>query len=118
MDNTNGSSSSDVEMENGHTTNGCYKNGNSTLNDSIDGDEEMGIFFKGSQYIYKKVLIIICIILDVDTSPGCNTNKNSSKSGVERMLEFGRELFQMSQRLEKENGVNETNQKMLEVILF
>lgn len=33
------------------------------------------------------------------------------------MLEFGRELFQMSQRLEKEQGVNETNQKMLEVIL-
>lgn len=44
MDNTNGSSSSDIEMENGHTTNGCYKNGNSTLNDSIDGDEEMGIY--------------------------------------------------------------------------
>lgn len=54
MDNTNGSSSSDVEMENGHTTNGCYKNGNSTLNDSIDGDEEMGIFFKGNQFFYKK----------------------------------------------------------------
>lgn len=31
------------------------------------------------------------------------------------MLEFGRELFQMSQRLEKENGENETNRKMLEV---
>lgn len=31
------------------------------------------------------------------------------------MLEFGRELFQMSQRLEKENGANETNRKMLEV---
>lgn len=39
---------------------------------------------------------------------------NNSKSGVERMLEFGRELFQMSQRLEKENGPNEANQKMLE----
>lgn len=31
------------------------------------------------------------------------------------MLEFGRELSQMSQRLEKENGANETNRKMLEV---
>lgn len=31
------------------------------------------------------------------------------------MLEFGRELFQISQRLEKENGANETNRKMLEV---
>lgn len=31
------------------------------------------------------------------------------------MLEFGRELFQLSQRLEKDQGVNEANQKMLEV---
>lgn len=38
-----------------------------------------------------------------------------SKSGVERMLEFGRDLFQMSQRLEKDQGPNEENQKMLEV---
>lgn len=41
-----------------------------------------------------------------------------SKSGVERMLEFGRDLFQMSQRLEKDQGPNEANQKMLEVIIF
>ncbi|XP_063699691.1 ran-binding protein 9 isoform X2 [Culicoides brevitarsis] len=89
MDNTNGSNS-DVEMENGHT-NG-FKNGNSNnIHDICDGDEEM----------------------DVDGSPGC-IKSSSNKSGVERMLEFGRELFQMSQRLEKENGVNETNQKTLE----
>lgn len=31
------------------------------------------------------------------------------------MLEFGRELSQMSQRLEKEHGTNETNRRMLEV---
>lgn len=43
------------------------------------------------------------------------TSKRSTKSGVERMLEFGRELFQLSQRLEKDQGVNEANQKMLEV---
>lgn len=42
-------------------------------------------------------------------------SSKSIKSGIERMLEFGRELFQMSQRLEKENGVSEKNQKMLEV---
>lgn len=56
------------------------------------------------------LLVFICSI-DVDPIP----NRKSSKSGVERMLEFGRELFQMSQRLEKENGANETNRKMLEV---
>lgn len=49
---------------------------------------------------------------DVDPVP---SSKKSSKSGVERMLEFGRELFQLSQRLEIEQGTNETNQKMLEV---
>lgn len=31
------------------------------------------------------------------------------------MLEFGRELLKLSQRLEQDNGINETNQKMLEV---
>lgn len=50
--------------------------------------------------------------VDVDPTP----NRKSGKSGVERMLEFGRELFQLSQRLEKEHGANEINQKMLEVI--
>lgn len=51
---------------------------------------------------------------DVDSSP----NRKTAKSGVERMLEFGRELFQMSQRLQTTNGTDESNQKMLEVILF
>lgn len=51
-------------------------------------------------------------VADVDPVP---SSKKSSKSGVERMLEFGRELFQLSQRLEIEQGTNETNQKMLEV---
>lgn len=31
------------------------------------------------------------------------------------MLEFGRELLQLSHRLEQDSGINETNQKMLEV---
>lgn len=48
---------------------------------------------------------------DVDPVP----NRKSSKSGVERMLEFGKELYQMSQQLEKEKGENEVNRKMLEV---
>lgn len=49
--------------------------------------------------------------LDIATA---NSNK-LVKSGIERMLEFGRELFQMSQRLEKENGIDGRNSKMLEV---
>lgn len=31
------------------------------------------------------------------------------------MLEFGKELFLLSQRLEQDSGINENNQKMLEV---
>lgn len=71
-------------------TGNSYKNGNTEniICETIDTDEDM----------------------EIDSSP----NRKTSKSGVERMLEFGRDLFQMSQRLEKENGANETNQKMLE----
>lgn len=57
------------------------------------------------------MLFHLLFAAEVDPLP----NRKSSKSGVERMLEFGRELFQMSQRLEKENGANETNRRMLEV---
>lgn len=53
--------------------------------------------------------------VDIDETAN---KKASSKSGVERMLEFGRELFQLSQRLEQDSGINETNQKMLEVGQF
>lgn len=49
-----------------------------------------------------------------ETNSGSNKT-TASKSGVYRILEFGRELFEMSQRLEKENGPNENNQRMLEV---
>lgn len=41
----NSSSGSDIEMENGHSQNGRYKNGdsnNDVLNDPIDCDEDMG----------------------------------------------------------------------------
>lgn len=55
--------------------------------------------------------------MDVDISP--LTNK-SIKSGIERMLELGRELLQMSLRLEKKyQNINDDmiaqNRKMMEV---
>lgn len=102
--------SNDIEMENGHTNNvnnsNGYKNGtsNSNLNDSLEDDDEDDEEARDED-------------MDVDSSlsPNCKSiNTAAGRSGVERMLEFGRELFQMSQRLEKEQGVNETNQKMLE----
>uniref|UniRef100_A0A1Q3F736 Protein in spla and the ryanodine receptor n=1 Tax=Culex tarsalis TaxID=7177 RepID=A0A1Q3F736_CULTA len=109
--------SNDVEMENGHTNNAAvnsssngYKNGNSTvLNDSLDDDDddEEEEVVDGTRDEEMDV--------DSSLSPNCKSaSALAARSGVERMLEFGRELFQMSQRLEKEQGVNETNQKMLE----
>lgn len=57
---------------------------------------------------------VLFVNVDVDPVP----NRKTSSKGVERMLEFGRELFQLGQRLEKDNEANETNQKMLEVIMM
>nr|CAD7568661.1 unnamed protein product [Timema californicum] len=37
-----------------------------------------------------------------------------SKSAVERMLEFGRELYNMSVHLRQEQGKSENNKKMLQ----
>uniref|UniRef100_A0A182QSV9 Ran-binding protein 9 n=1 Tax=Anopheles farauti TaxID=69004 RepID=A0A182QSV9_9DIPT len=103
--------SNDVEMENGHSNNSAtngYKNGTAnrttnTTTESVEEEEEDVDTGRDED-------------MDVDSSlsPNCKSNSATAKSGVERMLEFGRELFQMSQRLEKEHGVNETNQKMLE----
>lgn len=55
--------------------------------------------------------------MEVDVSPISN---KSIKSGIERMLELGRELLQMSLRLEKKyQNVNDEiiaeNRKMMEV---
>lgn len=55
--------------------------------------------------------------MDVDVSP---MSSKSIKSGIERMLELGRELLQMSLRLEKKyQNVNDEyvaqNRKMMEV---
>lgn len=97
-----------------------HKNGTSDNiinHSSLDTDEDMGMFIilmlspSICEIEWSKTAEILFDCLDVDPVP----NRKSSKSGVERMLEFGRELFQMSQRLEKENGANETNRRMLEV---
>ncbi|KAM7345591.1 ran-binding protein M isoform 3-T3 [Cochliomyia hominivorax] len=81
----------DVEMENNsHTTNGnICKNGNTNnFNDSIDADEEM----------------------DVDVSPSVRKYSH----GIERILEFGKDLSQMGQQLEKENKMTDEERQMLE----
>uniref|UniRef100_A0A2M3Z038 Putative ran-binding protein n=1 Tax=Anopheles braziliensis TaxID=58242 RepID=A0A2M3Z038_9DIPT len=121
--------SNDVEMENGHSnntstaTNG-YKNGTTTarttnsVSGGTPGAPSVGV--DEDDVLEETDDVGRDEDMDVDSSlsPNCKstntTNATAAKSGVERMLEFGRELFQMSQRLEKEHGVNETNQKMLE----
>ncbi|XP_073847976.1 ran-binding protein M isoform X2 [Musca autumnalis] len=81
----------DVEMDNnGHTTNGnICKNGNTNnFNESIDADEEM----------------------DVDVSPSVRKYSH----GIERILEFGKDLSQMGQQLEKESKMTDEERQMLE----
>lgn len=57
--------------------------------------------------------------MEIDTTPTANNNK-AIKTGIERMIELGRELLQMSNRLEKKYAnVNDEiiaqNRKMMEV---
>ncbi|XP_018909069.1 ran-binding protein 9 isoform X2 [Bemisia tabaci] len=60
-------------------------------------------------------------MMEVDT-PNAGNGVNSckkqlcggSKPAIERMLEFGRELYNMSLQLRQEQGRNETNKKMLQ----
>uniref|UniRef100_A0A1Y1NM04 Ran-binding protein 9 n=2 Tax=Photinus pyralis TaxID=7054 RepID=A0A1Y1NM04_PHOPY len=101
---------SDVEMDtaeeiqNGHADNSCngklitnssngYQNGNGhsniCSNDRFEEEDEED--------------------MDVDTAL-----RKSCKPAVERILEFGRELYSMSQRLKVEQGSSEHNEKMLE----
>ncbi|XP_029409237.2 ran-binding proteins 9/10 homolog isoform X2 [Bactrocera dorsalis] len=79
----------DVEMElNMHTNGNSCKNGSSNFNSSLDVDEEM----------------------DIDVSPSAQKYSH----GIERILEFGKELSQMGQQLEKENKLNDEDRQMLE----
>ncbi|KAJ8912849.1 hypothetical protein NQ315_007981, partial [Exocentrus adspersus] len=103
---------SDVEMDisdevqNGHgdtcmngrngSTNNCYQNGNS----------------HGNNITHE--LKICCDNEDEDMDVDVPCRKISSKPAVERILEFGRELYSMSQRLNIDKNSNELNQKMLE----
>ncbi|KAL5290178.1 RANBP10 family protein [Megaselia abdita] len=85
----------DVEMESVNNGNGHVANGNFNKNgfsdnyvNTIDLDEEM----------------------DIDLAH--SSKKNGS--GFERILEFGRELSQMGQQLEKESKMSEQDRQMLE----
>lgn len=55
---------------------------------------------------------------DVDPPVGKRQLCGGSKPAIERMLEFGRELYNMSLHLRQEQGNNEANKKMLQVITF
>lgn len=57
----------------------------------------------------------VYLFADVDV-PVCR--KSCSKPAVERILEFGRELYSMSQRLKTDKNTRQHNQQMLEVRLF
>lgn len=60
------------------------------------------------------------MIIEIDQPEYLQTTKKvcgGSKPGIEKMLEFGRELFLLSLQLRQELGKNETNKKMLQVCI-
>lgn len=78
-----------------------------------------GLFHKKDKTIFIDNLNDSLDDMDVDVSP---LSAKSIKSGIDRMLELGRELSQMSLRLEKKyQNVNDEivaqNRKMMEVNL-
>lgn len=122
---------SDIEMEtqddvhnghgdscNGKNSNG-YQNGNShnptelpqEISICDNEDEDMGK--KQVWKCPKSSFTVYMYVTDVDVVPV--SRKNYAKPAVERILEFGRELYSMSQRLNVDKISSEHNQKMLEV---
>ncbi|KAF5300897.1 hypothetical protein FQR65_LT09060 [Abscondita terminalis] len=93
------------EIQNGHNDNSCngkivtnssngYQNGNGHSNNICSND---------------------CFEEDDDDDMDVDVAlRKSCKPAVERILEFGRELYSMNQRLKMEQGSSEHNEKMLE----
>lgn len=113
---------SDVEMETQEEVhNSCngkngssngYQNGNShtICEDGYeDEDDDMGETNEKWEFCCD---CVCCCSLDVDV-PVCR--KSCGKPAVERILEFGRELHSMNQRLKLEQNFSENNEKMLTV---
>lgn len=55
---------------------------------------------------------------DVDTPSGKRQLCGGSQAAIEKMLLFGRDLQSMSQRLKREYGKSESNNKSLQVGIF
>ncbi|XP_047000960.1 ran-binding protein 9 [Schistocerca americana] len=92
----------DIDMEeprNGHSTNG-YQNGSSHRLEEEIQEEEM------------EVDVPVNTVQPVSSSR--RQLCGGSKPAVERMLEFGRELYNMSLHLRQEQGRSEANKKMLQ----
>ncbi|XP_028141566.1 ran-binding protein 9 [Diabrotica virgifera virgifera] len=97
------------EVQNGHgescingksstSSNNGYQNGNSSNN--IDEAPE--------------ILTTCCDNEEEDMDVDVPCRKSNTKQSVERILDFGRELYSMSQRLKIDKSSNNINEKMLE----
>lgn len=63
--------------------------------------------------IYYNFFVFVFFFLEIDLAP----SSKKTSSGFERILEFGKELSQMGQQLEKESKMSEQDRQMLEVSL-
>jgi hypothetical protein len=60
----------------------------------------------------------VLYVTEVDPPSARRQLCGGSRPAVERMLEFGRELYNMSLHLRQEQGKSENNKKMLQVHTF
>lgn len=67
-----------------------------------------------TSFTFLEEISTCCLIPDIDVP----CRKPCSKPAVERILEFGRELYSMSQRLNIDKRTSDKNGKMLEVSLY
>ncbi|EEB15664.1 Ran-binding protein, putative [Pediculus humanus corporis] len=105
---TNAYEENDIDMDNTNVT-----ERSSHYNTKVLSPETQNGVQNGSNHHFEWEDVKETEDMDVDSS-----NKRQvcggSKPGIERMLEFGRELYNMSVRLGQEQGKDENNKKMLQ----
>ncbi|KAF5292383.1 hypothetical protein FQA39_LY03417 [Lamprigera yunnana] len=92
------------EIQNGHNDNSC--NGK-IINNSSNG-------YQNGNGHTNNICSNECLEEEDDDMDADMALRKSCKPPVERILEFGRELYSMNQRLKVEQGSSEHNEKMLE----
>ncbi|XP_012275905.1 ran-binding protein 9 isoform X2 [Orussus abietinus] len=121
----NGQIEDDVDMEettmgtmNGIKSNNGYQNGNPSANGfKCQNGEDVDMEVDGTGQSQQQQNGNCVVGVDGVTSVGKNNKKQlcgGNKQAIEKMLEFGRQLYSQSIHLRQQHGKNEENKKMLQ----